>query len=281
MKVCVTGGGGFIGSHLVDELLRMDYKVNVIDLIPLKDCLIEQKFHPNLYYYQGNILDIAVLNKMINECEYVFHQAALANVPQSFDHSYLYNINNEIGTRNVFTLSEHNNVKKVIYASSSAVYFRTSPYANNKYQNELDARKSNIPTVGLRYFNVYGERQRILSEGAVIPAFVDCCNNNRPCIIHGSGEQVRDFIYVKDVVNININAISKDYEGVYDIGTTIGTTINDLFKKIKFHYSKATQLYKEKRNGDVDECVSHTKIPISYNLDEGLNKTINWYKNIK
>lgn len=275
-KILVTGGGGFIGSHLVDSLLSLGFEVCVLDDFSTGDPRNLAQHHDNKRFslVKGDIRDRKLLTKSIENVDVVFHEAALANVTLSFENPTLTNDINVKGTLNLLEASSRYAVKRFVFASSAAVYgdpgpFKkredmkkspTSPYGTSKLTAERYARKfyrsHGLETISLRYFNIYGQRQwsNTRSTG-VIPAFIARIMNDLPPIIHGDGEQTRDFVYVKDVVAANILALdSPDASGeAINVGTGIRTSINEIATSIKKVLKKEylENIYVDHRAADV------------------------------
>ena len=217
----VTGGAGFIGSHLSEELERRGYYTIILDDLStgsLENIAGLQK-KDNVQFVRGSVTDSRLLQKLLHDVEYVFHQGAIARVPRSIDDPLLANEVNITGTLNVLLAARGNGVKKVIYASSSSAYGDTlvlpkredmkpkplSPYAVSKLIGEQYCKVFyniyGLETVSLRYFNVFGPRQDPTSEySAVIPKFVTSIFKDESVTIYGDGEQSRDFTYVQNVV---------------------------------------------------------------------------------
>jgi UDP-glucose 4-epimerase len=306
----VTGGVGFVGSQLAEELLKRRYKVIILD--DLSSGKLENITHilnstkPTNFttqqteFVRGSITDLPLVKKVFQGVHYVFHQAAIPSVPRSIENPQATHDANITGTLNVLLAAKDNGVKKVIYASSSAVYGDTptlpkaedmfpnpqSPYAVTKLAGEYYCRVFHqvygLPTVCLRYFNVYGPRQDPRSQyAAVIPAFIQNVLDGRPPIIFGDGKQTRDFTFIRDVVDANILAAESDATGVYNIGRGERVSINRLAKLvIKLVGNKVAPVHREPRPGDV----KHSLADISrarqfgynpqYDLEEGLRETI-------
>ena len=235
-NILVTGGAGFIGSHIVEELLKKE----VFFKLPLKEIKVEFKIfildnfstgkmeniedflnHDNVRLIKGDLTDYKFLLELMLGMDYIIHQGALGSVPRSFDEPKLYAQHNIIATMNIFNIAEiyKDKIKGIVQASSSSVYGDTeelpkheemnvtpkSPYAFSKLVCEEMAHNFNtrtrIPVTSLRYFNVFGARQNLNGiYSPVIPNFINAINNNEPCIIHGDGTQTRDFTYVLDLV---------------------------------------------------------------------------------
>ncbi len=263
MKMLVTGGAGFIGSNLVDQLILEGYKVHVIDNFisgKKENCNDEAVYHK---------LDISIINNtntlknIFEDVDTIFHCAALARVQPSIVDPLKYEVNNTLGLINVLKAAADAKVRRFIYSASSSVYGPTdnlpskesdpinpiSPYANQKYYGELCCRMFyevyGIETVSLRYFNVYGERQCLGgSYATVLGIFLDQLQNDKPLTINGDGNQRRDFTYVGDVVKANILAsLSKKVGGgeVINIGSGINISINEVANMIgdKFEFKQA------------------------------------------
>ncbi|TET47443.1 MAG: NAD-dependent epimerase/dehydratase family protein, partial [Dehalococcoidia bacterium] len=252
-KVVVTGGAGFIGSHLTEELAVQGYVVVVLDDFSTAsdENIASLRQKENVELAQGSITDLPRLQKLFEGIDYVFHQAAMARVPRSIEDPLTVNQVNITGTLNVLLAARDNSVKKVVFASSSSVYGDAatlpqheglmanplSPYALTKLAGEyyctIFTQLYGLSTVCLRYFNVYGPGQDPHSQYAmVIPAFIDRVARNLPPVIHGDGEQSRDFTFIQDVVHANILAAKSTAEGIYNIGSGRSITINQLAEKI-------------------------------------------------
>ncbi len=304
-KVVVTGGAGFIGSHLAEELVSRGYYVIILDdlstgkLANIADLLKKD----NTEFIEGSITELPCLQKAFQGAKYVFHHAAIASVPRSVEDPLTTNEVNIKGTLNVLMAAGENGVEKAIFASSSAVYGEAdtsalredllpnplSPYALTKLAGEyycsIFHRVYALPTVCLRYFNVYGTRQDPHSQYAnVIPAFISRLSQNLPPIIYGDGEQSRDLIYIEDVVRANILVAQNSTEGIYNIGSGTSITMNQLAKVILSLMKKNLQpIHDKSRPGDP----RHTLADISkarnigcepkWTLEEGLRKTIPSY----
>jgi len=301
-KVIVTGGAGFIGSHLTELLLSRGYRVIIIDdLSTGKKANIEPLLKSmRVEFIQGSITDPPLLQNLFQGVYYVFHQAAIPSVPRSIQDPLSTNKANITGTLNVLLAARDNNVKKVIYASSSSVYGDTptlpkredmvsnpqSPYALTKLVGEyycyIFHQIYDLPTICLRYFNVYGPRQDSDSQyAAVIPIFIARVSQNKPPIIYGDGEQTRDFTFVKDVIQANIIGAESDACGVFNIGRGENNTINDLAKTITRIMGKDLQSeYQAPRPGDVKHSLADISraraigYESQYSLDKGLRETI-------
>ena len=250
MKLVVTGGAGFIGSNLVDQLILNGNEVHVIDNFSTGK---KENCNNKAVYHTLDISDsrnIKILKNILKEVDTVFHCAALARVQPSIIDPLKYELNNTIGLMNVLKTSIDMKVRRFIYSASSSAYGPSdklpskesepvnpiSPYASQKYYGELCCKMFssvyNIETVSLRYFNVFGERQNLGGAYAtVVGIFINQIIEGKPLTINGDGNQRRDFTYVGDVVNANILASTSFNVGkgeTINIGTGENTSINDL-----------------------------------------------------
>lgn len=244
MNVLVIGGAGFIGSHLVEELILQGNSVKVLDNLRIGKKENLKAVFNKIDFVEGDIRDYDVLEKAIKNVDGIYHQAALASVPESFVNTKEYHDVNVTGTENIFKLAK-NHKCKVVYASSSSVYGNPvkipinedhprnpiNPYAQTKLEDELLAQqyvKQGTQIIGLRYFNVFGERQSEEYAG-VLKKFLENIYNNKPPIINGNGLQTRDFVYVGDVAKANIVAMKSNIQsGFFNVGTNSSITILEL-----------------------------------------------------
>jgi len=304
-NIIITGGLGFIGSHIVDELIDKNKITIIDDKSTGKIENLENPNHENLKIVVGNLNDLN-LNEVFKRIDYIFHLAALASVPKSVENPLLNHENNVNATLKLLIAAKNNSVKKVVFSSSSAIYGNnpnmplkeketpspTSPYAASKASCELYCQSFtesyNLSTVSLRYFNVFGPKQDVNSQyAAVIPNFIHSLINNEQPRIYGDGEQSRDFIYVKDVVKANIVACESDYNGILNVASGISLTINDLFKIIKKVLNSNTDpKYLDERLGDIKHSLANIESlkKIDFEIDpdlfeKNLKKTIEWFKN--
>ncbi|RAP31478.1 LPS biosynthesis protein WbpP [Candidatus Marinamargulisbacteria bacterium SCGC AG-414-C22] len=313
-RYLVTGAAGFIGSHLVEELLNTgNYVIGLDNLstgnIDNLDFTKNHKNKINFKFIKGDIRSIDTCKEACQDIDFILHQAALGSVPRSIKEPSLYHDNNITGTLNMLIAAKESKVKRFVFASSSSVYGDTptlpkietmenhpkSPYAVSKLVGEhyckLFNELYNLPTVMLRYFNIFGARQNPNSQyAAVIPKFITSFLSNIPPEIHGDGFQTRDFTYIKNVIKANINACTckkEAYGEPFNIGCGDRISINDLTQTIqRITKSKTNPVYKEKRAGDVkDSLASITKAESLLNLNniiqlkDGLSETIQWYEN--
>ncbi|MFP4697577.1 MAG: NAD-dependent epimerase/dehydratase family protein [Eubacteriales bacterium] len=294
MKVIVTGGAGFIGSHIVDTLVNKKYEVIIID--NLSNGRLEN-VNDKAKFYKMDIRDNGINNVFENELpDVLIHHAAQISVSNSIEDPKEDASVNIMGTLNLFEACRKYNVKKIIYPSSAAVYGEPkhlpideehpldmeSGYGVSKQviENYLKVYKKlfKIDFVIYRYSNVYGPRQDSSGEGGVISIFVENYLHNEPINVFGDGEQTRDFIYIRDVVEANVMAIENNYIGTFNLCTGQGTSINDLIYNLNKTYNKKIKVnYKKKRNGDINQSVmSNSKLfnvtnwKPNYLLREGL-----------
>jgi len=275
MKFAVTGGAGFIGSHLVKKLISENHQVIVIDnfhtgkeenLKQIIKCIEIQK---------TDIRDFDQLKKTLKKVDGVFHKAALTTVPESFIKPEEYNDVNVVGTDNVFKIAKEYNLK-VVYASSSSVYGNTekipikedfprnpiNPYGKTKLDDEYLAEKyssENLDVIGLRYFNVYGIGQTG-SYAGVITQFLNRLNENKPPIINGEGNQIRDFVYVKDVAQVNLVAMKSNVKkGFFNIGSGKTISIKKLAEiMIDLSGLDLEPIFDKKLEGDIEKSQADT-----------------------
>ena len=302
-KVVITGGLGFIGSHLVEELCEKNEVVIVDNESTGKLENIKHLELENISLDLGDITQIDLKNTF-DGCDYVFHHAALASVPASVADPLLCNRVNITGILKVLLAARDTEVKKVIFASSSAVYGNNedlplserapvrplSPYAISKVAGEMYCQNFTdiygLPTACLRYFNVFGPRQDPNSQyAAVIPKFIEAILTDKQPIIYGDGDQTRDFIYVKDVVLANVLAAESDVNGIFNIASGRTITINELFQITSEIMRKdLNPLYSEPRPGDIKNSFADITQAKSFgfrlhtNFNDGLRETVNSFK---
>ncbi len=250
-KALVTGGAGFIGSHLVDALIDKGYEVSIIDNLSSGK---REYINPKANFFELDIRDFEKIRPIFEGMDFVFHLAAIPRIPLSIEKPLETNDTNITGTLNVLVASKEAGVKRVIYTSSSSVYGEQSelpmkedmfprplnPYALQKYVGELYCRIFSeiykLPTVSLRYFNVYGPRQpREGTYAPVIGIFLRQKAQGLPLTVTGDGEQTRDFTEVSDVVRANILAMESEKVGngeVINIGAGENHSINEIAKMV-------------------------------------------------
>jgi UDP-N-acetylglucosamine/UDP-N-acetylgalactosamine 4-epimerase len=311
----VTGGAGFIGSNIIEYLLKHGAK----KVIALDNLATGFKENIDLFSTSENFEfingDICNADDCINACrgvDYVFHQAALGSVPRSIKNPIATHNVNSTGFLNILIAARDAKVKRVVYASSSSVYGdskilpkvenqigkQLSPYAVSKMTNELYgeifAKTYDMEIVGLRYFNIFGPRQNPQGEyAAAIPLFINAILNNEPPAINGDGEQTRDFTFVANAVQANIKAMFaelKNTQGdVFNIAVAERVSLNDLIDIIKKLTGSSIQpLYRADRPGDIRDSladISKAKILLGYDpeykIEKGLQLTLEWFKAIR
>lgn len=288
-KILVTGGAGFIGSHICTYLIIKGYHVRVLDnfssgLTTNIEHLIN---HPNFELMEGDIRDINTCKKACKDITYICHQAAFISVALSVKDPVLNNDINVNGFLNILTAAKEHNIKRIVYATSAAVYGDCSelpsresnignplsPYGLSKHINEeyayLFGKLYNMETIGLRYTNVYGKRQKLNGDySAVIPKFISMLKKNEQPIIYGDGNFSRDFVHVDNVAYANYLALtttnSKAYNQIFNIGLGVSYTINDLYHIIKTQLNTNIEpKYENKREGDIP----HTRADITKALN--------------
>ncbi len=307
-KVLVTGGAGFIGSHIVEELLLRGDTVRILDNFSTgrRENLPDGK--KKVEVVEGDLRDAAIVKEAVRDVELVFHQAAFISVPESLrDPGACFSINVG-GTVGLLEASRQAGVRQVVLASSTAVYGNTetfptteesplrplSPYALSKQVDELYARlytqAYRLPVVSLRYFNVYGPRQQPDSPyAAAIPIFLNLLVAGKPLTVFGDGKQSRDFVFVKDVVRANLLASeSQDAAGeAINVCTGTETRLLDLLEELSEISPQAPQVhFAPPRAGDIYRSLGSPDLAVRLlgfrpqtGLHEGLKQTIDWMRN--
>jgi len=305
-NVLVTGGAGFIGSHLVDDLLAEGCRVTVIDNLSTGSLANLEHVKERITFYQGDIRDQELLTRATSDCDIIFHLAAVVSVPQTVDNPVDSAMVNEMGALFVLEAARQNKVKRVVLSSSCAVYGDDpiipkhenmdlkpqSPYAVQKYSNELYARLYRelygLETVCLRYFNVYGPRQDPSSPySGVISLFMTKAVSNSLPFIYGNGNQYRDFVFVADVVRANLLAANENGASgkIFNVGTGDFVRVNQLWEMIgQLAGVKIEPEYKPSRAGDIIESVANIDrakkilgFNPEYSFEKGLKETFNYY----
>jgi UDP-glucose 4-epimerase len=301
VKAVVTGGAGFIGSHIVERLLAEDFRVIVVDSLAPENAqnLVRLRQHKQMEYVQGTVEDFSFLERLFHGVDYVFHHAAVPLTDDVMDNSISYYERNSKGILNLLQTAKSNGVKKVICASSSAIYGNEptvpkresmmpkplSPYAVSKLVAELYCsiflRNYGLQTVCLRYFNVYGPRQRPGSPGSVVPKFIQKVVLGEPLIIFGDGNQTRDFVFVEDIAAANLLAAATDATGVFNVGTGKETTMNQLAQNILNLMNRpyVTTIHEKEVIGEIKYSVAKINAlgyRPRYFLDKGLKETIEY-----
>lgn len=280
MRFLVTGGAGFIGSHIAEELLRRQHRVRVLDNFSTgkRENLSFAANSVDLEVVEGDIREPETVAKAVMGVDGVFHEGALVSVPASIEQPHLSFEVNARGTFNVFEAARQAGVHRVVFASSAAIYGDNaalplvetamprplSPYGVDKlYAEQLGALYQalyGLEIIGLRYFNVFGPRQDPGSPySGVISIFVNRAIDGRAVTIFGDGEQTRDFVYVADVIDANLRAMFGDYRGfrVYNVGAGRQTSLKQLLSQIqKLTGSPVEPEYAEARSGDIRDSVA-------------------------
>ena len=296
MKFLVTGGAGFIGNNIVRLLLKNGHNVDILDNLQVGRKENISDIFDQVDFFEIDIRDKKKLEKIIKDYDGIFHEAALTSVTESFEKPQLYKDVNIDGTKNIFEIAEKENIR-VVYASSSSIYGNVkqipikenlekkpmNPYGQTKLDDEILVEKFNdLSVIGLRYFNVYGIGQTG-SYAGVITKFLNKINKKEPLIINGSGNQIRDFIHVKDIAKANIVAMeNKIKRGFFNIGTGISTSINDLAKIIielsnqRLEIIHGTELEGDIKISQADMGFTRKSLNWNYQIDlkEGLLELI-------
>jgi len=313
MRILVTGGAGFIGSNLVEDLLqdeRVSF-VRVLDDLSTGSLRNIESFvvNPKFEFIEGDIRNYQDCLVASNEIDLISHQAALGSVPRSIKDPLTTNNVNITGTLNIFNAAREKKISRVIYAASSSTYGDhqglpkvedrigkpLSPYAVTKYVNELyaDVYSSlfGLEMIGLRYFNIFGPKQNPSGPyAAVIPLFAEAVINNQSPVINGDGEHSRDFTYVGNAVQANKLALftksPSAINQVYNIACGEQTSLNKLFDILKKQAgSNVEAAYGTERPGDVKHSladISKAKNLLGYkptvSVEQGLKMTLQWYQ---
>ena len=303
----VTGGAGFIGSHLVEALLSCGCKVRVLDDLSTGKLQNLEPVMDQITFYKNDIRELEMLEEAAEGCDVVFHLAAVVAVQRTISNPVESAMINDIGTVNVLEAARSKRVRRVVLASSCAVYGDdphlpkketmmpkpASPYAVHKLSAEHYARiyfdLFGLETVSLRFFNVYGPRQDPSSPySGVISIFMANAVSSRTPVIYGDGNQSRDFVYVKDVVMANLLAAGADNSAgnVLNVGTGSYVRINRLWDSIaSLGGQRLVPRYEPARNGDILHSVAGMELTQSilnfkneFTLEQGLKVTFDWYK---
>jgi len=310
-RALITGGAGFIGSRLVDRLIKDGLEVTVLDNLSsgqeenLSLHLKDDSFH----FVRGDIRDTGLVRGLVKGIDIIFHEAAIVSVPLTIKDPVLAHDVNVNGTLNVLTACLNSNVKRFVYASSCAVYGNAevspqdeglppspiSPYAATKVSAEGYCKAFHqvygLETVSLRLFNAYGPRQKLGDYSGVLVKFIDRLSRKEPPVIYGDGEQTRDFTYVEDVVEAHMLASnSKSAVGeVFNIATGYATRINELVKILAdvMQEPPLRPIYAESRVGEIrHSCGDITKArrvlgyKPKFSLEQGLRKLFEWHKRL-
>ncbi|HHQ2480333.1 TPA: NAD-dependent epimerase/dehydratase family protein [Bacillus cereus] len=308
-KVLVTGGCGFIGSRIVQQLINKGYEVHIVDNLSTRGTKnLDNTMLKNTYSWEMDILD-ARLRSVIKDInpDYIIHQAAQTSVPKSITDPYKDAEINILGSINLIRIANELNVKKFLFASTAAIYGNldklsiteddrgevTSNYGLSKYTIEkyleLNEKINGLKYCVLRYSNVYGFKQSNAGDSGVISTFYNALIANSTPYIFGDGEQIRDFVYVDDVAKANILAMESEHNGIYNVSSNKKITINEVFNTIKTLMKKNIEpIYGKEREGDIKMSVlSNQKIKeelgwrCTTSFVEGINQIINIEKQHK
>jgi len=307
MRYIVTGGAGFIGSHIVEELAQQKHEVVIFDNLFSGKVENIQPFlkKKSVSFVEGSVTDLPLLKKNFEGADGIFHEGAIASVPRSIANPLATNEANVTGTLNVLIAARDCGVRKVLFASSSSVYGNTptlpkhedmipnplSPYAVSKLTGEhylkVFSEVYGFKTLSLRYFNVFGPRQDPQSEyAAVIPRFITKILRHESPTIYGDGRQTRDFTYVKDVVQANIRAMESDAQGMFNVAYCKRIDLNELANMImEITGITVPLIYEPPRTGDVRDSLADIRraqeafgYAPEYTVKTGLKETIAWYR---
>ncbi|KDE56432.1 SDR family oxidoreductase [Methanoculleus sp. MH98A] len=307
MRYIVTGGAGFIGSNLAEQLARDGHEVVIVDDLSAgrRENIEHLLVHPRVTFVEGSVTDLALLVDACAGADGIFHQAAIASVPRSVANPLETNEVNVAGTLNVLWAAKECGVPAVVAASTSAIYGDDpvfpkcetmapgplSPYAVSKLAGEhygnVFADLYGIRTVFLRYFNVFGPRQDPNSEyAAVIPKFITRMLEDKPPIIYGDGEQTRDFIFVGDVVRANIRAMEGNASGVFNIAGGSRISLNRLASVLaEIAGIHRRPVYEPPRPGDIRDSlaeIARARDAFGFSprctLEAGLRETVAWFR---
>jgi nucleoside-diphosphate-sugar epimerase len=302
----VTGGAGFIGSHIAEELVKRGERVRVIDNFSTGKRENLESFIGDIEFIEGDLRDQEASARAVDGVDFVMHQAAIPSVPRSIQDPKGSTENNLNGTLQLLLAARDAGVKRVVYASSSSVYGDSptlpksedfppaplSPYAASKlageYYCQVFSQVYGLETVSLRYFNVFGPRQDPLSlYAAVIPTFITSALAKKPLVVYGDGEQTRDFSFVANVVQANLLACEADgiVGETLNVGGGIQTSLNQLVKELRAIVSAELNVeYADSRPGDVKHSlasIDKAKRLMGYEsaipFGEGLRRTVEWY----
>jgi len=302
MKILVTGGAGFIGSHVTKQLIDKGHKVIVYDNLSRG---FKKLIDPRAGFVQGTLADKEKLSKALDRVDAVIHMAAFIIVPESVEKPDVYWENNVVGTQILLAAMLQARVKKIIFSSSATVYGNPdklplteespvkkaeNPYGQTKIEMEKLIKKeheeNNLSAIILRYFNPYGPNELHDPETHAVPKFIKATLSKQPIPLYWKGEQTRDFIYVEDLAAAHVEALNLAGFHLFNVGTGEGTKVKEVVEKIFeiVGFSVPTQDL-GKRSGDVATlCASAEKIEkelgwkAKTSLKEGLKKTVNFFK---
>ncbi len=304
MNILITGGYGFIGSHVAEEFCKEGHRIFIIDNLT--------SGNPKNIRFKHTFFNLSIEDQKCkkvfksNKFDIVIHLAAQIDVATSFEDPYKDTKTNILGLTNMLQLSSQYGVKKFVFASSAAVYGDNkniplkeeyhleplSPYGMSKASGEFYCGKWDeiygLNVLCFRFSNVYGPRQGMLGEGGVISIFIEKTVHRKELSVFGDGSQTRDFIYVKDVSNAIYKSVINDIRGTYNLSTNSERSINELLSTLMSLQPIKEIVYKEKRKGDINNsCLDNSKLKQtmnwepSYTLEEGLGKTLDWFTTLE
>ncbi len=281
----ITGGAGFVGSHIAEELLRNGNSVTILDDLNTGKMTNLEKIKDKINFIKGDIRDYVLLKDVCKDMDGIFHQAARASVQESFIKPEEYQDVNVKGTENIFTQAKDYGIK-VVYASSSSVYGNPielpikedssmnpiNPYAQTKVDKEklaIKYAKNGLKIIGLRYFNIFGERQSKEYAG-VVKLFLERIQNKLPPKINGDGLQARDFVFVEDVVRANIMAMESSIDHIFfNVGTNTNISVLELANiMIKASNLELNPIFGPELKGDVKITIADTSL---------IKKSLGWH----
>ena len=306
MKILVTGGGGFIGSHLVDLLLKREHLITVLDNFSTGKYSNLPQNHPHLQIIEGDIRDAATVFQAAEGCDAIVHLAAVASVQASVDDPIGTHAVNLVGTVNLLEAAKLHTINRFVFASSAAIYGNTeilpvsettplsplTPYAVDKlaseYYIDFYRRQYGLSPVVFRFFNIFGPRQDPSSPySGVISIFMQRAINDLPMTVFGEGEQSRDFVYVADLVQLLSDAVEtqKPHHLPMNVGNGLQTDLNQLLDLIRDFSGKQLDVsYTEPRAGDIKHSLADNRAVCEkmnyqnqYSVALGLKITYNWY----
>lgn len=302
----MTGGAGFIGSHITEKLVELGHEVIVLDDLSTGREENIAHLRSNITFVKGSITDRPLLREVMQGIQVVFHEAALGSVPRSVEDPLTTHEVNITGTFDVLLAARDAGVRRVVYAASSSAYGDTptlpkvenmlpnplSPYAVSKlvgeYYCQVFTRVYGLETVCLRYFNVFGPRQNPDSQyAAVIPKFITAALRGQPLTVFGDGEQSRDFTYIDNVVQANLLAMEspRAVGRVYNVACGGRYSLNELIRQLEAILGRRLEVqYLPPRAGDVkhsEASIREAQRDLGYHVlisfDEGLRRTVQWY----
>ena len=306
MQYLVTGGAGFIASHIAEELIRQNHDVTLLDDMSAGKA---GNINPEAEFIRGSVTDKNLLDQICrsHSFEGIFHLAAVASVQKSIENPALVHEVNATGTLNILSAAKEHGIRKVVLSASAAAYGDNpvfpkredmlpeplSPYAVSKITGEMYCRNFadlfGVETAALRYFNVFGPRQDPNAEyAAVIPKFTEKIVRGKKPVIFGDGNQTRDFVFVKDVVLANMLAMNSHKSGTFNIGTGIQTSLNDLAGMIMRAAGVSCEIiYEAPRPGDIRYSVADiTKAKQElgyapkYSIEDGIRQTVIYFREL-